>query len=55
MDLDTVVLCYCNAINRGALSAATLAAMGYTNVHYINGGLNAYKALEPTTTPETSQ
>ena len=53
-DLDTTVLCYCNAVNRGALSAATLTAMGYTNARYINGGLNAYKALAPTTTPETS-
>ena len=54
-DLDTTILCYCNAVNRGALSAATLKAMGYTNARYINGGLNAYKALESTTSPETSR
>jgi|AntAceMinimDraft_5_1070358.scaffolds.fasta_scaffold262606_1 rhodanese-related sulfurtransferase len=48
-DFDATVLCYCNAMNRGALSAATLKAMGYLNARYINGGLNAYKALEPTT------
>lgn len=28
-DLDRVILCYCNANNRGALSAAALKAMGY--------------------------
>ena len=54
-DLDTTILCYCNAVNRGALSAATLTAMGYTNARYINGGLNAYKALESTSSPETSR
>ncbi len=53
-DLDTAILCYCNAVNRGALSAATLTAMGYTNARYINGGLNAYNALEPTSLPEAS-
>ena len=45
-DLDTTILCYCNAVNRGALSAATLRSMGYVNARYINGGLNAYNALE---------
>ncbi len=44
-DLDTVVLCYCNAVNRGALSAATLKSMGYRNAAYINGGLNGYRQL----------
>ena len=53
-DLDTTILCYCNAVNRGALSAATLQAMGYTNARYINGGLNAYNALESTTSTERS-
>jgi phage shock protein E len=28
-DLDTTILCYCNANNRGALSAASLVDMGY--------------------------
>jgi phage shock protein E len=44
-DLDATVLCYCNAVNRGALSAAALKRMGYTNAHYIDGGLNAYRAI----------
>lgn len=44
-DLDTVVITYCNAYNRGALSAATLKDMGYRNARYIAGGLNAYKEL----------
>lgn len=44
-DLDTVILCYCNANNRGALSAASLKDMGYRNAHYIAGGLNAWRAL----------
>jgi len=42
-DLDATILCYCNAFNRGALSAATLQGMGYLNAKYIAGGLNAYK------------
>jgi phage shock protein E len=50
-DLDTTILCYCNAVNRGALSAATLTDMGYTNARYINGGLNAYKALGSLNSP----
>lgn len=44
-DLDTVILCYCNAFNRGALSAATLQDMGYRNARYIAGGLNAYRKV----------
>ena len=44
-DLDQVILCYCNANNRGALSAATLQDMGYKNAKYIAGGLNAYRKL----------
>jgi phage shock protein E len=44
-DLDTTILCYCNAVNRGALSAAALQAMGYENAAYIDGGLNAYREL----------
>ena len=44
-DLNTTVLCYCNANNRGALSANTLRQMGYVNAHYIAGGLKAYRAL----------
>ena len=44
-ELDTVILCYCNAHNRGALSADTLRRMGYTNARYIAGGLTGYRAL----------
>ena len=45
-DLDTTILCYCNAYNRGALSAATLREMGYKNAKFIAGGLGAYRKLE---------
>jgi rhodanese-related sulfurtransferase len=45
-DLDAVILCYCNANNRGALSAATLKSMGYANATYIAGGWKAYRAAE---------
>jgi rhodanese-related sulfurtransferase len=44
-NLDTTILCYCNAYNRGALSADTLRAMGYRNAKFIGGGLKAYQAL----------
>jgi rhodanese-related sulfurtransferase len=44
-DLDTTILCYCNAYNRGALSADTLRTMGYRNAKFIAGGLKAYRAL----------
>ncbi|MSP36638.1 MAG: rhodanese-like domain-containing protein [Limnohabitans sp.] len=44
-DLNITVLCYCNANNRGALSANTLRQMGYVNARYIAGGLKAYRAL----------
>jgi rhodanese-related sulfurtransferase len=44
-DLDTTILCYCNAYNRGALSADTLRTMGYCNAKFIAGGLKAYRAL----------
>ena len=42
-DLSAVILCYCNAYNRGALSADTLRAMGYPNAMVIAGGLKAYQ------------
>jgi rhodanese-related sulfurtransferase len=48
-DLNTEILCYCNANNRGALSAASLKNMGYLNAKYIAGGLNDYKKLNETT------
>lgn len=45
-ELDTIILCYCNAYNRGALSAASLNGMGYTNAKFIGGGLNAWRKLQ---------
>lgn len=45
LDLDATILCYCNAYNRGALSAATLKDMGYPNAKFIAGGLKAYRGL----------
>jgi rhodanese-related sulfurtransferase len=44
-DLNATVLCYCNAFNRGALSADTLRTMDYRNAWFIAGGLKAYRAL----------
>jgi phage shock protein E len=44
-DLGATILCYCNANNRGALSADTLRAMGYRDPRFIAGGLKAYRAL----------
>ena len=44
-DLNTTILCYCNAFNRGALSAATLKDMGYVNAKFIAGGLLEYRKL----------
>ena len=46
-NLDTTILCYCNANNRGALSADSLRAMGYKNAKFIAGGLKAYRAIKP--------
>ncbi len=45
-DLDATILCYCNANNRGALSAASLRDLGYKNAKFIAGGLNAWHALQ---------
>jgi rhodanese-related sulfurtransferase len=44
-DLNATIICYCNANNRGALSANTLRHMGYVNARYIAGGLKAYQLL----------
>lgn len=44
-DLETNILCYCNAFNRGALSADTLKSMGYKNAKFIAGGLLTYRKL----------
>ena len=48
-DLETTILCYCNAYNRGALSAASLVDMGYKNARFIAGGLNAYRKVHQET------
>jgi phage shock protein E len=45
-DPETPILCYCNAQNRGALSAQTLREMGYVNASWIDGGLNAWRKLQ---------
>ncbi|MDQ6980512.1 MAG: rhodanese-like domain-containing protein [Ghiorsea sp.] len=45
-DLNTTILCYCNAFNRGALSADSLRSMGYQNAKLIAGGLLAYRKLD---------
>ncbi len=42
---DSTILCYCNATNRGALSADTLRSMGYGNAKVVVGGLIAYRSL----------
>jgi len=44
-DLNQEILCYCNANNRGSLSAASLRDMGYVNAKVIAGGLGAYRKL----------
>jgi len=44
-NLSTTIICYCNANNRGALSAAALQDMGYDNAMFISGGRMAYRAL----------
>lgn len=46
-DLNARILCYCNAYNRGALSADTLRAMGYVNASFIGSGLKGYRAIHP--------
>lgn len=43
-DLNTTILTYCNANNRGALSAYSLKQMGYQNAKYIADGLKGYRA-----------
>ena len=44
-NLNTTIICYCNANNRGALSAASLRDMGYVNAMFIRGGKIAYFEL----------
>ncbi|HBH37392.1 MAG TPA: sulfurtransferase [Curvibacter sp.] len=41
-DKAAPIICFCNGGNRGALAAAQLLDLGYTNVQSIAGGLRAY-------------
>lgn len=43
-DRDTPLAVYCAAGHRAALAAATLRAMGYTAVHRVDPGFDAWKA-----------
>lgn len=45
-NLDAIIICYCNAFNRGALSADTLQSMGYKNAKFLAGGLKCYRNLQ---------
>ncbi len=45
-NLDTPIITYCNVNYRGALSADSLRAIGYSNVRYLEGGLKAYRAWQ---------
>lgn len=45
-NLNTPIITYCNVNYRGALSADSLRAMGYSNARYIEGGLKAYRAWQ---------
>ncbi len=47
-DYDALILCYCNALNRGALSANALREMRYVNAKCVAGGLKGYRALSTT-------
>ena len=49
--LDTIILCYCNANNRGALSANTLRQFGYVNAKFIAGGLKGYRTKAAAVNP----
>lgn len=48
------IVCYCSGGNRGALAAATLKQMGYTQVFSIEGGLDAFRAAIKSSPPETN-
>lgn len=45
-NLDQEIICYCNANNRGGLSANSLRNMGYRNAKMIEGGLIAYNQFK---------
>ena len=42
LDIDREIVLYCESGNRSALAAATLEAMGYTNVSTLAGGFDAW-------------
>lgn len=44
LDKTAPVVCFCNWGNRGAIAAAELLDLGYTNVKSIAGGLRAYES-----------
>ena len=44
---DELIIVCCKKGHRGALSAASLQSLGYTNVKNIAGGVNAWKAAYP--------
>jgi rhodanese-related sulfurtransferase len=46
-DKTQPIVCYCSGGNRGALAAATLKQMGYTQVFSIAGGLDACRTKTP--------
>lgn len=48
--LETVILCYCNSVNRGALSAYAIKKMGYKHAKYIDGGFLSYRRLQKEST-----
>jgi rhodanese-related sulfurtransferase len=45
-NINAIIICYCNAFNRGALSADTLQSMGYKNAKFLAGGLNGYRRFK---------
>jgi rhodanese-related sulfurtransferase len=52
---DTDILVYCKTSGRAALAALNLKRMGYTNVHSIHGGFDAWSHLGLPLEQETTQ
>lgn len=50
-DRCTAVICYCNAGNRGAITADALRQLGYAQATSIAGGLTAYLASQEDASP----
>ena len=42
-DTSQPIICYCGGGSRSALVTDSLQKMGYTNVHFLAGGLRAWK------------